>query len=170
MNFSISRWNLEKAVILVDLEEEARYLQCGDIHLFHMTVFIRGITDWDFACTMPFQATERFPLFLRKEYFIDLFDDAKPELEEWRTFYTKQFAGDTAMQEYLQNIDVPIAFEDALKGCNEELSTVEDLVRDRLLESADALETNWNTLPMEESSTGIRYLVEERGFCCCNYQ
>jgi hypothetical protein len=37
-----------------------------------------------------------------------------------RTFYAKQFDGNTTMREYLQNIDVAIAFEDALKECKEE--------------------------------------------------
>lgn len=95
---------------------------------------------------MPFQATEHFPLFLRKECFT--------ELKEWRTFYAKQLDGNTTMREYLQNIDIAIAFEDALKECKEELSTTEDLVKNGLLESADALETIGTPFPWKSPSRG----------------
>jgi len=44
------------------------------------------------------------------------------------------------MQKYLQNIDAAIAFEDVLKECSDELSTVETLVQKGVLESSDAVE------------------------------
>jgi len=105
---------------------------------------ITGIIDWEFSCTVPFQATEHFPLILRKDLFADYFrgiyDDPEAELNEWRAFYAKQFEGDPAMEKYLQNIDAAIAFEDILK--ENKLPTIENLVEKcKFLESAETLET-----------------------------
>jgi serine/threonine protein kinase len=105
---------------------------------------ITDIIDWEFACTVPLQAPEHFPLLLRQRVFTnefdDVYDDPEAELNEWRSFYAKQFEGDPAMEEYLQNVDAAIAFENILK--NNDLATIENLVEKcKFLESAETLET-----------------------------
>jgi len=73
------------------------------------------------------------------EDFEGIYDDPKAEFNEWRTFYAKQFEGDPAMEEYLQNIDAAIAFEDILK--DNELGTIENLVEEcKFLETPETLE------------------------------
>lgn len=105
---------------------------------------ITGIIDWEFANTLPFQAVEHYPLFLAdKEHFVglmeDLCDDPLAELEEWRAIYAKEFKGDANMEEYLENIDVRIAFEKILHDYEE--ATLENLVENfKLLESAAVLD------------------------------
>jgi len=63
-------------------------MSCSNIFLDPQTGFITGIIDWEFACTMPPQATEHFPLFLEKqnftEKFEDFYEDPEAELKEWR--------------------------------------------------------------------------------------
>ena len=118
-------------------------LHSSNIFVDPQTGSITGIIDWEFACTVPTQATEHFPLFLHKGFFInyfdDVYDDTEAELKEWRAFYAKQFEGDTEMGEYLQHIDAAIAFEDMLK--DHELGTVENLVEKcKFLESAESLD------------------------------
>ena len=66
------------------------------------------------------------------------------------------------MQESLQNIDVPIACEDALKEYHEELSIVEDLVKNRLLESADALKTIGTPFPWKSPPRGPLHCRRKR--------
>jgi len=65
------------------------------------------------------------------------------------------------MQEYLQNIDTAIAFEDVLKECSDELSTVEILVQKGLLESSDAVENLGIQLPWERSSQQSKTLSKD---------
>jgi hypothetical protein len=66
-------------------------------------------------------------------------DDPEAEFNEWRAFYAKQFEGDPAMEEYLNNIDAAIAFKDILK--ENELATIENLVEKcKFLESAETLD------------------------------
>jgi Phosphotransferase enzyme family len=105
---------------------------------------ITGIVDWEFASTLPFQAVEHYPLFLAdKEKFVDLmeniYEDPLAELQEWREIYAKEFAGDTDMEKYLENIDARIAFEKILHD-HEEV-TIENLVENcKFLESASTLD------------------------------
>ena len=132
----------------VKSEVDKFYLAHTDLNLCNILIdpktgSITGIIDWEFACTVPAQATDHFPLLLRKDRFIeefqDTYDDPETELEVWRTFYAKQFDGDDAMQEYLENIDAAIAFEDILK--DNRLATVENLVENcKFLESAETLD------------------------------
>jgi len=73
------------------------------------------------------------------EDFEGIYDDPEAEFNEWRTFYAKQFEGDPAMEEYLQNIDAEIAFEDILK--DNDSATIENLVEEcKFLESAETLQ------------------------------
>jgi hypothetical protein len=118
-------------------------LNSSNILVDPQTGSITGIIDWEFSCSVPFQATEHFPLLLRKniftDHFGDVYDDPEAELNEWRAFYANQFEGDPAMEECLQNIDAAIAFEDMLK--DDEQPTVENLVEQcKFLESAEPLE------------------------------
>ena len=134
-------------------------LSPSNILLNPQTGSITGIIDWEFACTLPFQATEHFPLLLRKDFFADhfndVYDDPEAEIEVWRAFYAEQFHGDEAMQDYLRNIDAAIAFEDILK--DNELATVENLVENcKFLKSAETLEKieipfPWKTPTKERS-------------------
>ena len=83
------------------------------------------------------------PFLLHKDAFLkqpeEVYNDPEAELNDWREFYAKQFEGDPAMEEYLQNIDAAIAFEDMLK--DNELATIENLVEGcNFLESAETLE------------------------------
>jgi Phosphotransferase enzyme family len=92
---------------------------------------ITGIIDWDFASTLPLQSAEHYPLLLAdKEKFVsiteDISSDPLAELQDWRDFYAKQFEGDSVMEEYLQNIDKTIAFENILRDNNE--GTLDNLV------------------------------------------
>jgi hypothetical protein len=131
------------------------FLAHTDLHPLNIFVdpqtgSITGIIDWEFACTVPTQATEHFPLFLHKKFFMDhfndVYDDPEAELKEWRALYAKQFEGDTEMEEYLQHIDAAIAFEDMLK--DHELATVENLVEKcKFLESAETLDKIGIPLP-----------------------
>jgi Ser/Thr protein kinase RdoA (MazF antagonist) len=126
--FALAHTDLSASNILIDPE----------------TGLITGIIDWEFACTVPSQAMEHFPVLLRKDVFLNQFenvyDDPEAELNEWRAFYAKQFEGDLEMEQYLQNIDAAIAFEDILK--DGELATIENLVEEcKFLESAETLET-----------------------------
>lgn len=126
-NFALTHTDLNSSNILVD----------------PATGSITGIIDWEFACTLPSQASEQFPLLLHKASFMSefasLYDDPEAELQAWREFYAKQFEGDEAMQEYFRNIDAAIAFEDILKDNG--LATLENLVENcKFLESAETLE------------------------------
>jgi hypothetical protein len=150
-------------------QDDGFFLAHTDLHPSNIFVdpqtgSITGIIDWEFACTVPTQATEHFPLFLQKEFFINHFDkfydDPEAELKEWRAFYTKQFEGDTEMEEYLQHIDAAIAFEDMLK--DHELATVANLVEKcKFLESAETLDTFGIPLPWK-SPTKQRSSSTER--------
>ena len=140
------------------------FLAHTDLHSSNLLVdpktgSITGIIDWEFACTVPFQAAEHFPVLLQRDAFMDdfdgIYDDPETEFNEWRAFYAEQFEADPAMEEYLQNIDVAIVFEDILK--ESALITVENLVeRCKSLISAEALEKTelpfpWKSLTKERS-------------------
>jgi serine/threonine protein kinase len=105
---------------------------------------ITGIIDWEFASTFPFQAAEHYPLFLMdEENFVaateEIYDNPLSELRDWREFYASQFDGDSAMEEYFENVNITIAFEKMLRDNSE--ATVENLVdRFKFLESNSTLD------------------------------
>jgi Phosphotransferase enzyme family len=85
---------------------------------------ITGIIDWEFATTLPPQASEHYPAFLANELgFIDqtsnIYPDADVELRHWQEFYAQQWEGDAEMQEYFSKIDAIMDFEELLRDAKE---------------------------------------------------
>jgi hypothetical protein len=115
---------------------------------------ITGIIDWEFASTLPARAAEHYPEFLSDEerfvyLFEDFYSDPRAELRGWREFYAKQFQGDFAMEEYLENISATIAFEEILR--DRDFVTVDHLVEKfKFLESASTVDDVGLPFPWKE--------------------
>lgn len=92
---------------------------------------LTGIIDWEFASTLPPRAAEHYPKLLRNEsgfakYTKHVFSDPRSEFREWRQIYAEQFSGDPEMENYLENIDSILAFENILRDNNK--ATMQHLV------------------------------------------
>lgn len=111
------------------------YLAHTDLHAGNLFVDdagnITGIIDWEFTTTAPLQSGDHYPLFLsNEEGWIhetkEIYEDPAAELRYWQEFYAKQWAGDSAMQEYFANLKPIIAFENLLRDTEE--ANIENVV------------------------------------------
>jgi serine/threonine protein kinase len=115
---------------------------------------ITGIIDWEFAGTLPLQSADHYPLLLAdKQKFTeiteDIYSDPLAELQDWRDFYAKQFVGDSAMVEYLENIETIVAFESTLRDHKE--ATLDSLVdKFKFLNSKSTLDHIGISFPWRE--------------------
>jgi hypothetical protein len=150
---ALERWKLQlylSSILqsFVGKETGKFYLAHTDLNAGNILVDdkgnITGIIDWEFASTLPARAAEHYPEVLSdEEHFIELFEDCysdpRAELRSWREFYAKQFQGDSAMEEYLENINATVAFETVLR--DKESATVGHLVETfNFLESPSTLD------------------------------
>jgi hypothetical protein len=124
---------------------------------------ITGIIDWEFASTLPFRAAEHYPLLLaQKEEFVehlqDVYDDPLAELIDWRRFYASQFSGDSAMGDYLNNIDAIVAFENILR--DNDSATLENLVETcKFLETRETLDQVLIPFPWTGPTTSPKLII-----------
>jgi Phosphotransferase enzyme family len=134
---------------------EEFYLTHTDMHAGNIFVDtqgnITGIIDWEFASTLPLQASEHYPSFLANELgFIDqtshIYPDAAAEINYWQAFYAQQWEGDVQMQEYFAKICTIIDFEDLLRDAKE--ANIQNVVENlKFVNSAATLENLQNPFP-----------------------
>ena len=145
------------------------YLTHTDLSLSNIMVDpetgrLTGIIDWEFAATLPLQAAEHFPKFLRdEEEFVQFYQDddvdkdddtesrLRGKFREWKTYYIQQFRDDPEISTLHDRIDAIIAFERLLR--EPEKRTFELLAATvKSLEKANALNGQlppfpWGTRP-----------------------
>ena len=105
---------------------------------------------------LPKQASEHYPVFLVDEaefteWTEDVYEGTLAELQSWREFYAKQFEDDAELEDYFANIKSIVEFETVLRAPEE--ATVDNLVKFKLVESAEALDTSGLPFPWKKSSS-----------------
>ena len=97
----------------LDLHPSNIWVDPNDGHLL-------GITDWEFANLLPFQAKEHYPSFLVdkdgewQEECRNIYPDGNAEFQAWRTYYAKQFEKDTELSWLNARIDAIVRFENMM--------------------------------------------------------
>jgi hypothetical protein len=97
----------------LDLHASNIWVDPNDGHLL-------GITDWEFANLLPFQAKEHYPSFLAdqggewQEECRNIYPDGNAEFQAWRAYYAKQLEKDAELSWLNARIDAIIRFENMM--------------------------------------------------------
>jgi hypothetical protein len=108
----------------LDLHPSSIWVDPKDGHLL-------GITNWEFANLLPFQAKEHYPSFLAdedgewQEECRNIYPDGKAEFQAWRTYYAKQLEKDAELSWLNARIDAIVRFENMMM--NWDRHTLEEL-------------------------------------------